>query len=136
MLCKNCGKEIGEGFIVCGYCGAKVDGQDSPENIVVGNRSNVDYQNFSKRKFKFLAFFFPSLWLLFHGLWDGFLISLLIFIAGGAIGLIPVVGWNINLIISLAKAVFVGANGYRYARLHRELGLTFIQIIKDPKLGF
>ena len=197
MFCTKCGKEVAEGFQVCGYCGAPVEQQGgvndnvqqtSTQSIQQGDGGsmytqnnnaqmnngqgygqqmnngqmynqgynpqmnngqmynqgynpqmyNANYQNqmgpaYTGDGVTIVGFFFPFLWTLFKGLWEASLVIVVI----DLIFLIPIIGLILGAILHLACAIFICAKGKRYARLHREMNVSLIQILKDRQLrGF
>lgn len=138
MFCRNCGKELAKGMIVCPYCAV-------PISSMAGNgqsNANIFEKTPEDRKFSVFAFIFVEIWLLFKGMWDAcvitFLVGFVIGFIGGFCMTIPVVGTVINVITSIlfiAIRIYWGINGKYYLRLRRMHGISFLKALKANKNG-
>ena len=133
MFCTNCGKELKIGMIVCPYCSVPVSGMVDKRQY----GRDIFEKTPKDRKFSFFAFLFDCWWLLFKGLWDAAIITLLVsYVLGLVVGiLVPGIGTAVSTVIGFVIKAFWGINGRYYVRLKREHGISFLQALKAQKEG-
>lgn len=145
MFCTKCGKEIGDDFNVCPYCGtATPTSTASTSNGTQDNQiyhprptantaqpNNNGYGNLKPdNKYNLVAGLFPFLWSLVKGMWDLTAVCLVFTI----IGLIPVIGQVISLVWFFVSLILIGRNANYYYRLKKTQNIWMHQAIKDPQL--
>lgn len=142
MFCIKCGKEIGDDFNVCPYCGTATNNGTRNGNHSqqinyqkTANNSSQSNSNNSERlkpdeKYNFIAGFFTLFWALFKGMWDLVLVCFAFMI----IGLIPVIGQVISLTWFAVSLIVIGRTANYYYRLKKTQNIWMYQAIMNPEL--
>ncbi len=125
MYCSNCGKEIGNDFKVCAYCGTPVIGASQANRNVKPKQLKPD------EKYNLVAAFFPLLWSLSKGMWD---LSLLSFFLGVAAIISLLTNLVIFLVWIIIRFAILGRTANYYCRLKKTQKIWMYKALMNPEL--
>ncbi len=164
MYCANCGKELGNDFKVCAYCGTPVAGASQNTNTIqvqnryclncgkeLGNDFKVcaycgapviSARQTSRngklkpdKEYNLIAALFPLFWSLFKGMWD---LSLFSF----CLGVAAIISLWTNSVLDIAiflawivaRFAFLGGTANYYYRLKKTQNIWMYRALMNPEL--